>query len=577
MPDVTQFDSLKPGAQLNGIYEIDYLVASGGMGEVYKGHAIQTGHNVAIKVIRNEFATNELVRSLFRNEASSLHDLHHEAIVRYFIFAVDPTLGRAYLAMDFVEGESLSQVLRRAPMPVETVARLAARIAGGLHAAHKQGITHRDISPDNIIIQNGDADRAMIIDFGIARATRAGEETIVDTGFAGKYNYVSPEQLGEYGGEVTPKSDIYSLGLVLAAALRGAPIDMSGRPVEVITKRRIVPRLDDIDPKAGAILTRMLQPDPADRPLSMIEVARAFEHLLPPPEQRRSDESNRKKDTAPRSARHHISSVLRFRLLYTGLATISVAVIGIAAAAYYLWQNPTLGPQPVPSTTSVVPSGATPEPNPESPAPNRPSRAERIRSYLANYRAGPCALIVPGIITDGSANVDGFGLKATPFDVLDRAFLSEFGFEAQIRAMIIKPAQCPVLDFLDRVPSDRRLAPHVTLPHTLLRSGTPLSGLVQPPEATKLTLLMISADGSVENVTRFLRPGTGEIRFEIPIPKPASTGEPRLLLTLSSTEPLDISTELGARRSDRFFDNLAADRRRTTTMLGADLVYFQIE
>src|SRR4029077_12609006 len=132
-------------------------------------------------------------------------------------------------AMEFVEGESLSQVLRRGRMPVEAVCILAERVALGLYAAHKRGIVHRDVSPDNIIIQNGDVREVKIIDFGIARSTQAAT-TVIAVGFGGKYDYVSPEQLGLHQGsathdadlKLTPKSDIYSLGLVLAEALRGS-------------------------------------------------------------------------------------------------------------------------------------------------------------------------------------------------------------------------------------------------------------------------------------------------------------------------------------------------------------------
>jgi serine/threonine protein kinase len=568
MPDAKELDSLGPGTQLNGIYEIDQIVASGGMGEVYKGHSIQTGHDVAIKVIRHEFAENELVRSLFRNEASALHNLHHEAIVRYFIFAVDPTLGRAYLAMDFVEGESLSQVLRKGPMPIETVARLAARVARGLHAAHTQGITHRDISPDNIIIQGDDVGRAIIIDFGIARATRAGEETVVDMGFAGKYNYVSPEQLGEYGGDVTPKSDLYSLGLVLVAMLRGRPIDMSGRPAEVITKRRSVPPLDDVDPRVRPILARMLQPAPADRPDSMLDVALAFERLSSKPEQGGRGASA----PSPRRARSP------FGLASTGITAAVVAVIGLGGVGtYYLWPKPTPKPQAKPPIAEpVVP---VPTPTPARPTPPEPTRtrAESITSYLADYSGGPCVHILPTRITENSADIDGYALKAAPFDELDHAFLAEFGFEARIRAMIIKPAQCPVLTFLDRAPSDPKLAPRLELTHFLLRAGAPLSGSVSGTGERKLELLLVSADGAVENVTRFLRPGPGKSTFEIPMSKRTTPAEPRLLVAVSSTERLAGLNEAAGLPSDAFFEKLLADRRLATAQLGTALAYFQVE
>ncbi|MGY3332440.1 serine/threonine protein kinase [Mesorhizobium sp. USDA 4775] len=263
------------GTQLSGIYELDEKIASGGMGEVYRGHNIQTGDHVAIKIVLPEFARDQTILSLFRKEASILNHLSHDAVVRYHVFTIDPRIGRPYLAMEFVDGQSLFDVMRRGPMPAEEVRRLCHRLTSGLAAVHRAGAVHRDLSPDNIILPGGQVESAKIIDFGIARSATAGGETLIGGKFAGKYNYVSPEQLGLYGGEVSEQSDIYSLGLVLAAALRGKPLDMSGSQYEVIEKRRTVPDLSDIDPDFQELIAAMLQPDPRDRPASMAEIARA--------------------------------------------------------------------------------------------------------------------------------------------------------------------------------------------------------------------------------------------------------------------------------------------------------------
>lgn len=275
------------GTQLSGIYELDERIASGGMGEVYRGHNIQTGDHVAIKIVLPEFARDQTILSLFRKEASILNHLSHDAVVRYHVFTIDPGIGRPYLAMEFVDGQSLFDIMRRGPMPSDDVRRLCHRLASGLSAVHQAGAVHRDLSPDNIILPGGRVERAKIIDFGIARSATGGE-TLIGGKFAGKYNYVSPEQLGLYGGEVSEQSDIYSLGLVLAAALRGKPLDMSGSQYEVIEKRRTVPDLSDIDPDFHELIEAMLQPDPRDRPASMAEIARAtrgedLEPTLPPP------------------------------------------------------------------------------------------------------------------------------------------------------------------------------------------------------------------------------------------------------------------------------------------------------
>ncbi|PBC03494.1 serine/threonine-protein kinase [Mesorhizobium sp. WSM3860] len=276
------------GTQLSGIYELDERIASGGMGEVYRGHNIQTGDHVAIKIVLPEFARDQTILSLFRKEASILNHLSHDAVVRYHVFTIDPGIGRPYLAMEFVDGQSLFDVMRRGPMAPPDVRRLCHRLASGLSAVHQAGAVHRDLSPDNIILPGGRVERAKIIDFGIARSANVGGETLIGGKFAGKYNYVSPEQLGLYGGEVSEQSDIYSLGLVLAAALRGKPLDMSGSQYEVVEKRRTVPDLSDIDPDFRDLLEAMLQPDPQDRPASMAEIARAtrdddLDATLPPP------------------------------------------------------------------------------------------------------------------------------------------------------------------------------------------------------------------------------------------------------------------------------------------------------
>ena len=244
------------GTKLNGIYEIESLIAVGGMGEVYKGRAIQTGDAVAIKMIRPDMARDDAVLALFRREAAALHNLYNEAIVRYYVFAIDPVSETPYLAMEFVDGQPLSERIQQGPLSVEEADILRQRVGPGLHAAHRLGIIHRDISPDNIILPGGDPSRAKIIDFGIARSSILGEGTVIGSGFAGKYNYVSPEQLGLYGGEVSGRSDMYSFALVLAQALTGRAIDLSG-----------------VDARIRPLLARMLAPDPKDRPADMAEVA----------------------------------------------------------------------------------------------------------------------------------------------------------------------------------------------------------------------------------------------------------------------------------------------------------------
>ncbi|MFD0937084.1 serine/threonine-protein kinase, partial [Methylobacterium trifolii] len=261
-----------PGTRLNDLYQIDDLIAVGGMGEVYRGHVIETGDPVAIKTIRPDFAENAHALALFRKEAAALFNVHHGAVVRYFVFSIDRRLDLPYLAMEYVTGESLAEAVKGGPLPFASVEILRRRLASGFQAAHEAGIVHRDVSPDNVILPAGDPARAKIIDFGIARAP-VGGATVIGDGFAGKYSYVSPEQFGLQGGVVDARSDIYSLGLVLAEASLGRPLDMGANPADFIARRSAVPDLAGVDPRLVPLLEAVLRPDPRLRPESMADVA----------------------------------------------------------------------------------------------------------------------------------------------------------------------------------------------------------------------------------------------------------------------------------------------------------------
>jgi serine/threonine protein kinase len=265
---------LGPGTQLNGLYEIDEKLSSGGMGEVFRGHEIMSGHPVAIKVVLPELAKDETIVGLFNKEARILRDLNHAAIVRYMAFGTDPAVGRPYLVMEFIDGPSLVDVLEKGPLPLEDAKYLVARLAAGLDAAHQLGVIHRDISCDNVILASGQVRNAKIIDFGIARSSKS--VTLLDGKFAGKYNFVSPEQLGLFNSAISEATDVYSLGLVMVNVLRGTPIDMNGTQVEIIEKRRSVPDISDIDATVRPVIELMLQPDPKDRNVTMNDIVDWF-------------------------------------------------------------------------------------------------------------------------------------------------------------------------------------------------------------------------------------------------------------------------------------------------------------
>ena len=270
------------GTRLNGIYQIDSLLAVGGMSEIYKGHNIQTMDEVAIKVILPEFANDEQMVLLFRREALTLNRLSHETIIRYHVFSQDQAANLLYLAMEFVNGPTLRESMKQRPLTQLEACTLIRKVAEGMQAAHAEGVIHRDISTDNIILANNDVSKPKVIDFGIARSSGTNDSTLISSGFAGKFSFVSPEQLGLFGGHVRETSDIYSLGLVFAAALRGRALDMAGSHADVVMKRQSVPDLSMINPGVKPLIERMLQPNPVLRPQSMAEVAAALDPLIPP-------------------------------------------------------------------------------------------------------------------------------------------------------------------------------------------------------------------------------------------------------------------------------------------------------
>jgi serine/threonine protein kinase len=582
-----------PGTRLNGIYEIDRMIGAGGMGEVYKGHEIQTGTAVAIKMLLPDMADNEAALALFRKEASALHYLMHDAIVRYFVFTIEPALQRPYLAMEFVDGQSLSEILEPGPLQADALQRLMRRIASGLHAAHQRGIIHRDVSPDNIIVPQGDVSRAKIIDFGIARTTQLGEATVIGSGFAGKHNYVSPEQTGLFGGDVTAKSDIYSLGLVLYQASTGQKLDMSGSQFQVVEKRRQVPDLGAVNAGFRPLLEKMLQPDPKDRPASMAEIENwnfgspALHGNLGPPQRRAEVEQLPRRET-PRPSRR-----------YGALAIAAVLVVAAAIAGYeYVWNvpvapspptnppaltpAPSLSPAPAATPPAATPPTVTPPAKAPVDAPiATPSGAGRdgIVRFIDQYDGGDCFLVMPVAVSDSAAVLEGFGASAKPFELLDQAFLSSQGFEASIGVRLVAQPQCPAVAFLYQLRANRARAPRITLGSVGLKSGEPLVGTVENFANRTVELLLISNSGIVQNVSSALKPGTDALSFALELPRPESGSgkSPQLVMAVASPRVVDALRQSGPTPADQFFQQALGDVQRSATSLAASARYFTIE
>ncbi len=608
---------LAPGTRLNGIFEIEQHIASGGMGEIYRGHAVETGDAVAIKVMRTDLADNATALALFRKEASALHYIHHDAIVRYYVFSLDPETRRHYLAMEFVDGQPLSEVLKRGPLSFDAVCHLQERLAAGLDAAHRHGIVHRDLSPDNILIPGGDVGLAKIIDFGIARTTRGGDGTIIGSGFAGKFNYVSPEQLGLYGGDVTAKSDIYSLGLVLAECLSGRPIDMGGSQVEVVEKRRVLPDLEPVDARLRPLIERMLQSDPKDRPEFMAAVA-TWSPEAKASLARRPDAAA---DLAPEK-----STAAKRRLTVGAIAGAVLLSLG-GVGAYFI--NDLLSESPVETATrppDLNPdvsadarraedarraaaeeltrrrieereekrraeeaqriAAANAKTGVEGLAPNdRPSAdlKERISRFVNVYNGGDCFFVAPVAIAEGKTTLEGYGNSSAPFEVLDYEFKRAHGFEAAVGYHTVTSKQCAAINFVSRLRNQRGPAPRLDVSAGNLRSDGYITGSIADFGDRNLELLMVDHEGIVQSLTKLLKGSGASKNFTVNIRR-EDAGPPKLQLVLAllSAKPLEAlkstqpgTTEIG--NADQVFARALDEAQRSGQSLTVGLKSFNLE
>lgn len=388
LPHSPLTEPIGPGTLLVNTYLVEALLGEGGMGEVYLARHISLGTKHAIKVIRSSMARDERIMGLFYREAMVLRGVRHESIVNYDGFVRDDQ-GRDYLVMEYVEGESLAARLKRGPLSVPEVLILRDRLCSGLAEAHRRGAVHRDISPDNVILQGENVDSAKLIDFGLCKLTAPNQATIIGPAFAGKYRYAAPEQFGLYDMEVDARADIYSLGLILAAAALGYPLDMGNSSREAAQKRRQVPDLSAVPEALRAPLALMLQPNPADRPAGIDELLARWPtshridaaHCIEAPPRRPPI------DVHPRSQR---------RLGVAG-AVGALVLLAFSSAILYSFRSPVSGPSVL--DTPTPPVATTPE-QPSSHIATEPGRPPEIDELIATDRVDAAFALVEARLAD---------------------------------------------------------------------------------------------------------------------------------------------------------------------------------
>jgi eukaryotic-like serine/threonine-protein kinase len=268
-----------------GRYVILERLGSGSMGRVYKAHHKMMDRFVAIKIIAPEIVSNEKVVGRFQREMKLVGRLDHPNVIR--AFDADQINRVLYIVMEYVNGQSLAQRLRRGTIPPVEMVEYGAQAALGLAHAHAQGIVHRDIKPSNLLLT--DEKQIKVLDLGLGVLMEADSSTSFATadGIAvGTVDYMSPEQA--CGREVDGRSDLYSLGCSMYHVMTGAlpfpgdsPIErmgkrISGRPVPINDVKR------DLPSGLVRVMDRLLASKPQDRYQSATEAAEALQALLRP-------------------------------------------------------------------------------------------------------------------------------------------------------------------------------------------------------------------------------------------------------------------------------------------------------
>jgi serine/threonine-protein kinase len=271
---------------LGGRYRLDESISAGGMGEVWRATDTVLGRTVAVKILRPDLSADSSFGARFRAEAHTLATMHHPGVVDVYDYGEIPapqvaadrpvpvTTEVAYVVMAYIEGEPLSRHVEHAGrLSPATTMSIVAQVAEALHAAHTAGVVHRDVKPDNILI-NSDG-RAVLVDFGIAHTPDTqgltGVQEVIGTAL-----YMAPEQAMKQA--ITPATDVYALASVAYECLTGVPPFTGETPVSVALAHvhgTPAPLPHDIPPAVREVITTGMAKDPGQRFTSAAAMAAA--------------------------------------------------------------------------------------------------------------------------------------------------------------------------------------------------------------------------------------------------------------------------------------------------------------
>jgi eukaryotic-like serine/threonine-protein kinase len=267
---------LSAGYLLGNRYRLDERIATGGMGDVWRGTDVVLGRVVAVKVLKAAMLSDPEFAARFYGEARMMASFRHPGVVEVYDYAsADQTDGErvAYLVMAYVEGEPLSNRVREGPLSVVETMSIVAQAADALHAAHQVGVVHRDVKPGNLIVKPSGA--VILVDFGVARSTAVTSVTQVNA-IVGTALYMAPEQVAK--GRVSAATDIYALGAVAYHCIAGVPPFDGDNALQVAMRHlddQPEPLPSHVPPPVRELIARAMAKQPADRFETAAEFAEA--------------------------------------------------------------------------------------------------------------------------------------------------------------------------------------------------------------------------------------------------------------------------------------------------------------
>jgi serine/threonine protein kinase len=274
------------GQILAGKYRIEERLSAGGMGTVYRGTHVLMDKTVAVKVLRPSLAADEKIVARFSREARAASKISHPHALSVTDFG-EAENGVVFLVMEYLSGKTLKEIIRQeGPMPLPRAVEILRQVGGALDAAHGEGVVHRDLKSDNImLLSSSGTDYAKVLDFGIAKIKEP--EGTYDPGLTapdlviGTPQYMSPEQCSQ-SPDIDARSDIYSLGVILYEMLVGHVPFTGGSPTAIMLKHlqqpapSVLDEREDVPPALGRVVARALEKRPEDRYETVGELVEDF-------------------------------------------------------------------------------------------------------------------------------------------------------------------------------------------------------------------------------------------------------------------------------------------------------------